>query len=333
VSPMSVTCARVSLGGRWQEMEEKNVALRAELQACHGEAVQAELTLAAAESERRAAEKEADASCRRGNECAEQVLQLQSEATFLSRALAEAAEDNARIECCAQEFARSHSTAADECSALRQRSEEAEAEMSSLRRLVSEFEGCASQEQAGRREAETRCDCLQAELSLAEARLTNRGTHVDLLLRDKERLWVQLERARRRGDGKGTKNDAMGERTKCESRNGPSTPVKSREVTTPGAATRRTAHNGTGAHPGGSQKLRSSSVTEVISKQDGRVADLERKIWHLQRALDKERAGHEQTREALLSRGPHPRSNTMLVRALVPDEQASVQAEEGSEAG
>merc|ERR1719190_253382 len=86
------------------------------------------------------------------------------------------------------------------CTALRCELEAALTEMSRLRLQAANAEISGAREQSGRCEAEAHGKHLQAELAVVEARLTNRGTHVDLLLREKERLWSQLSRARQAAD-------------------------------------------------------------------------------------------------------------------------------------
>merc|ERR1712039_759875 len=75
-------------------------------------------------------------------------------------------------------------------------------EASQQHRVLASTELRAANEAAGRCRAAAEVERFRAELDAAESRLANRGTHVDLLLREKERLWGQLSRERKRCEPK-----------------------------------------------------------------------------------------------------------------------------------
>ncbi|CAE8642015.1 unnamed protein product, partial [Polarella glacialis] len=85
------------------------------------------------------------------------------------------------------------------CGQLRSELEASQAEASRRRSLAAGAEQSAAFERSAKGRAEARNEHLEAELAAAQCRLANRGTHVELLIRERERLWAQLERSRRRG--------------------------------------------------------------------------------------------------------------------------------------
>lgn len=242
-----------------------------------------------------AAAEEANQSCR------QELRDGQSEAAFLRRALEEGAEVNAGLQSRVFEISSAHDRLFAECAALQRGFRAEEEEASQLQILAARAELRASREEGGRLEAEARRDCLQVELSVAEGRLINRGTHVDLLLRDKERLWGQLARARR------------GTCTNDESKEPPSTPQKDdvatgRPAGASGRVRPRSAAGSACSTPTKGPHRRSPSASagnesKTPAPQEERCLELERQLWHTQRALERERAGHEQAREALRVRG------------------------------
>merc|ERR1711920_317696 len=154
-------------------------------------------------------------------------------------------------------------------------------------------------EAAERCRARAEVERLRAELDAAESRLANRGTHVDLLLREKERLWGQLSRERKRCEPK-----ARHPANSCSSPT--SSPAKpSRPMQAPngeGLARSASVGNQPRQGKGGGKSLRSNSMQTTQNDHAvsaAGIAELERRLWHTQRALDKERQSHEETRDAL----------------------------------
>merc|ERR1712224_149687 len=175
-------------------------------------------------------------------------------------------------------------------------------EASQLHAVTARAELKASREEGGRLEAETSRDCLQVELNASEGRLVNRGAHVELLLRDKERLWGQLARARRR-----SANDDVKDTRRRPLEDAPDTPEKvampKRRSGYAGHTRPQSSGSRSSGTPSKGHAPRASSASNLQracgQSLDDRSLELERQLWHLQRALERERAGHEQAREAL----------------------------------
>eukprot|EP00928_Gymnodinium_smaydae_P051786 TRINITY_DN3540_c0_g1_i5.p1 TRINITY_DN3540_c0_g1~~TRINITY_DN3540_c0_g1_i5.p1 ORF type:complete len:338 (-),score=81.52 TRINITY_DN3540_c0_g1_i5:90-1103(-) len=330
--------ASVALGGRWRLLEEENLALRAELETRNRAIGLAESTaehaqqgwrLAEAQAERRRAEAEAAVA-----EVAALRLQLSSETCKLEEAAAahgamsqRADELNAAREALTSEGAQLRATLGNcESAAARFRSAAAGSELKLAR------------EEGLRCEAEASGERLRAELNVAEGRLKNRGTHVELLLREKERLWGQLSRARKRGDatapgsassaappGTPPRNAALSDSDVASSAGlrSCSTPAPRRAGAgggyppgSPGAAGSPSGPGSPGASlgspsPGAAKAVRNSrgpasrggGSCVSCAGGAGRCAaamELERKAWHAQRALERERKSHEETRERLM---------------------------------
>lgn len=285
---------RIGVGGRWREIEEENRTLCLELRAWQSEAALAHEQTEAAVHEAAMMRLQATAAEQACQRTKDEAAHLCNELSFVREALSEAAIASATLEsrACEAEDARQRLSA--ECSALQLRLCAHEEENFRMESISSKAELKASREESGRLDAETSRDSLKAELSVSEGRLVNRGTHVELLLRDKERLWGQLARARRSST------------TKDSSKDPPETPKKAT------ASSRSQPHAGTRPCSAASPVCRtppkglprrSPSASSVGDRRpqmvdEGRL-ELERQVWHLQRALERERQGHEQTREAL----------------------------------
>lgn len=303
---------RVGVGGRWHAIEEENRALASELQAWRGEAESAHGELATARREEQALQSQSAASeavCEASNQ---ELHDCQSEAAFLRQTLARGAEASADLQGQIFEVTGARSELAAECAALQRSLGKHEEQASQLQGLAARAELKASREESGRLEAEASRDCLRAELNIAEERLVKRGVHVDVLLQDKQRLWSQLSRARRSNCIETDSKDAP--RTP---KKGESAPIREHIASHSGHARPRSASSTpTKAPPKGSAcstptkvpcrrsvNTTANSDSRPLALQDERCLELQRRVWQLEKALERERAGHEQARESLRIRG------------------------------
>eukprot|EP00929_Paragymnodinium_shiwhaense_P040155 TRINITY_DN20987_c0_g1_i1.p1 TRINITY_DN20987_c0_g1~~TRINITY_DN20987_c0_g1_i1.p1 ORF type:complete len:341 (-),score=67.09 TRINITY_DN20987_c0_g1_i1:263-1231(-) len=304
----------VALGGCWQELEERNSALRALLQTSESELALAESARAQAIQAEEHFERSEVAEHTRRHQVEEEAGQLRCEVLFLRTALSEASQAGEEATSKAQASSSHAVSLRDEFAESQAALERESLAASSLRGKLAAIECRASCEASALAEAVARSECLSAELQVAEARFCNRGTHVDLLLRDKTRLWSQLEKLRKKND---SSNDAPAravEEEKALRRRG-----TSRSSSTPATPDRRASSGvpgGDAPSPLGESRssIRRSQACATPSKTrrpgagyntcgsqlEGQDAmELQKRLWHLQKALDAERAAHEQTREKL----------------------------------
>lgn len=301
-------------------MEEENRALVAELNAWRSEAARAQEASQAARHEECATQAEMKLVEESRRNAQNDAAELQSEVAFLRQTLSEAAAGSASLESRACDYGAARDRLSAELAMSQLSLSAQEGEASSFESIAARAELKASREEAGRLEAETSRDCIQAELNMAQGRLVNRGTHVDLLLRDKERLWGQLARARRH-----TSKDDVKE--------APETPKKAAtaaKIRPASASGRPRPHSASGQSCVTPPKLscrRSPSVSDTTDRRtaapppDEHCLELERQLWHLQRALARERAAHEQAREAMRINGW--RSKSVAVCASSQEEESS----------
>jgi len=299
---------RVAFGGRWNTLQEENSVLTAEIRASQEEVSWAGVELEAARRRNREVNDEATTLQSAFYESTLTSSMLTGELATMRCALGDASEAGAAAAQRAAE--RKYALEALESENMTLRSDIAVAQEAASRSelLAAAAEIRAAQERSGRHEAEACAENLTAKLSASEARLANRATHVDLLLRDKERLWAQLSRARRRSAG-ATVGEAgvstsrirqgklAADRDAVVNSQSPSGTSRLRYHGKPTAVTMgqrtvlsassasREAQKGSAAPPGGHER---------------EVAELQRQLWHMRRALERERVSHEQTREALL---------------------------------
>jgi len=262
----------VAVGGRWQEIEDANHRLSRDLAVAEEDAISQKSALAKAEAALQMAASR-DSSLREALEAKAAEAEALRESLVLSaQALAEtsAAASIANEE--VSQLTSSCSSFSFECQRLRQSLEESLAEASRTMTQLAARQQDLSLESSQKAEMAAKNLHLESELAMLQSRYTNQGTHVQLLLREKERLWTQLSRCR---------NTA------------PRSPAQHVEV-------------GARPRPVNEGRKRSSSLT--VKKQvegaaavhDARaLADLERKLWHAQKALERERSQHEVTKSEL----------------------------------
>lgn len=143
-----------------------------------------------------------------------------------------------------------------ECTSLREKLEAVHHETFQLKSQLGSKEQTLALELSLKRKAEARNEHLQSELCALESRYAKQGTHVQLLLREKERLWSQLNRSRAASDS-----------TRKES-------CKEPQADLPKECQAKVQTSSLRISRESSAKVRTSSA----------VAELERKLWHTQKA-------------------------------------------------
>eukprot|EP00927_Polykrikos_kofoidii_P072439 TRINITY_DN68558_c0_g1_i1.p1 TRINITY_DN68558_c0_g1~~TRINITY_DN68558_c0_g1_i1.p1 ORF type:complete len:408 (+),score=70.93 TRINITY_DN68558_c0_g1_i1:85-1308(+) len=331
---------RIAVGGRWRALEEENQTLAAELAAHRCEVSAATSACAAAESIVKGSEEIAAASQK---ECAEakiEATELRCEISILRCNLNEASEAAEQSRDYSEQLEKANEILLEELFLSQEDSDVLRKQASALRASGAACEVRVRHEVDAMAVAESSCERLRAELEVMESRLANRGTHVDLLLRDKERLWTQLSRARRQSEGGGgcggiaggkdhmtttkprelaidgnTDSSVNPNRELCDSSSGNGrveSEAKGAGVRTASAPSRPSKHTKKQptakarlSQPGsGDARIVAGVATPAACKsrtdcKESRTAELERKLWHLQKALEKERTAHEQTRATI----------------------------------
>lgn len=265
----------VAVGGRWREIEEQNVAQARHLKELRSEA---EVERAALQSSRmRVAELEALAAkfCLERDAEAAASQEFRAEIRILRTQLGDSCEQGSASQLQASELQAECVARLAEVTTLQEALEATRAEARSFRSQLAATAQRLALEQSSRNEANALVDRLKAELQAAEGRLINRGTHVELLLKEKERLWAQLMRARRVPE---VKRGAAG------------------DSSTDGPAAKPDAKP---AKPRVSSVAVKAKPPEQQAEGVACAPDLERRLWHAMKALERERASHEQTHRLL----------------------------------
>lgn len=193
VSNSSGKCAAanvaVALGGRWAVLEEERNAFAEALMASHES--QTSLSEALLEAERgcSAAKHAADSARFEAAGHALEVSELEVSLRSTQRFEAAAAEQNEEWKAHSAALKSESERLAEEQASLSTELAASHSELRELRSALTRVDVERGHEKAGRLAAESRIEGLRAELGSSEARLANRGTHVELLLREKERLW------------------------------------------------------------------------------------------------------------------------------------------------
>lgn len=288
---------RVGVGGRWRVLEEENDELSLELQTLRNEVASTRQELQVAKCGFAASASDADALRGECHETTVEVCRLRGELASVSASLWETSEArvvaNGRVD--QLEVARTELT--EECSSIQRSFEVLREETVQQRRILASSELRAANEGAGRCRAEADIERLRAEVEAAAFRLVNRGTHVDLLLREKERLWGQLSRERKRCEprAKVAENTTAAGGTQTHAKKARAPPGSGVEGGVRPASAGAQPRQGKGA----GKMLKASHQLATSNPAASSVAELERRLWHTQRALDKERQSHEETRESL----------------------------------
>mmetsp|Transcript_89449 Transcript_89449/g.158768 ORF Transcript_89449/g.158768 Transcript_89449/m.158768 type:complete len:293 (-) Transcript_89449:28-906(-) len=277
---MPLPTAAVTVGGRWREIELENESLVLQLGRSREEVDVAQAALRCAQDGLASADHLESALRSELAEALQDRDLAQEKWTSSQRACEELAEAAQLSHSWATELGESRDAFSAESYELKRELQVAEAEASRFRALAASSEQRTGLERSSRWKAEARNEHFEAELAVVQGRLANRGTHVDLLLREKERLFVQLAR-RRQGEAERPMRPKSAPMVKRGSSQGGDVP---------------------GSTPSMSTAAGKSDKGRAVCETGGTLAELERKLWHAQRALERERACHEATRNALAKR-------------------------------
>mmetsp|Transcript_62359 Transcript_62359/g.97029 ORF Transcript_62359/g.97029 Transcript_62359/m.97029 type:complete len:335 (+) Transcript_62359:68-1072(+) len=316
------TSVSVGLGGSWRALENENKRLAACLANATHEAARAEEYRQHAERAREhACKAEAVAFEERARAEIERA-EWRSEASALQKSLSESSDANTetstKLTLSSDTCNALHTELATCQQALRKESDQAAA----LRAKIASAESHAAQECTALAEMTASHECVSAELHVAESRLSKRAMHVDLLLRDKERLWSQVARLRKRSDAEchsfdnGGGQESVGRTSTSRSRSASEAPQSTPSKPSPKLGRRSSGQDLQSPVKGGNHDSLPSAQVQLTPEKrslrkgissaptDGNldVIELQKKAWHLQKALDRERSAHEQTREEMLQR-------------------------------
>jgi len=287
----------VAVGGRWRRLEDENIALAAELRACRDEVAVATEKSVLQECENRSVR--AENGLLEGEFFTETVAakDRRQELCVVELAFAETAKAAVHSAELAHEYELSSAMLESHSGSIREQMEKMQTELLKVRHRAIDDHNQFVQEETKCSSAELCCESLRSELDSAELHLRNRGMHVDLLLRDKQRLWEQLAQIRRQSSNTITQDQGRGS---AKGKTTSSTPTKSAG---PGSH-RRDPSAPSFRRPGATKvclpnQSQASNVKPTCMTENS--IDLERQNWHMRRALAREREAHEQTRQALLT--------------------------------
>ena len=246
----------IAVGGRWREIEDENAQLRRDLVASQVLREQQEADLNKASEELEALKSEALDLRQQAQEKIEEAQGLCEALESSEKAREQLEKQKLEAACREEELVATQEALCLEVKTLGQSLEEAKDLAKQLRAQLATKEQHLGLEMSLKKKAEAKNEILEVELSTMETRYGKQSTHVQLLLREKERLWSQLSRSREQKPCEPPK-------VRCEA------PVRPR--------------------PKSVRQKKQEPAT-------GLVAELERKLWHTQKALERERAAHERTR-------------------------------------
>ena len=181
-----VPVVTVAVGGRWQEIEDANHRLSRDLAAAEEDVATQKAALAMAEASL--------ISASSSNRSLHQTLEVKTEeAEALRESLVQSAQALAETSAAAslanEEKAQLTSSCSDlllECQRLRQSLEDSLAEASQARSQLAARQQDLSLESSQKAEMAAKNLHLESELAMLQSRYTNQGTHVQLLLREKD---------------------------------------------------------------------------------------------------------------------------------------------------
>eukprot|EP00435_Cladocopium_sp_Y103_P044250 s1015_g12.t1 len=273
-----MSAVTIAVGGRWREIEDDNSDLRSKLAISEAQISMQRSELEDASEKLRCATSEMDILQRENASKAEEMNALKDS---LRASKAEIAEMTISAEFSASMIGRMNSqqdASSEQIESLRLELQERFHELGQFKSQLASKEQALQLELTLKKKAEAKHQLCHAELCTLESRYAKQGSHVQLLLRDKERLWSQLARCRGSERKEQSKQDEPVEAVK--------------KVVDP--------------HRNQANRLRKSSTSRKNYDQTNAlpsVTELERKLWHTQKALERERAVHEATKAALGSLG------------------------------
>eukprot|EP00438_Fugacium_kawagutii_P029708 Skav204893 [mRNA] locus=scaffold1926:43080:43751:+ [translate_table: standard] len=212
-----MSAVTIAVGGRWREIEEDNSKLRSRLADLEHQSLTQKDSLDHVSQKLEVTTSEMHAL---RMENMSKTAELHSLEESFCASTAEIAEMKATAEVSALTIRQMNSqqdASSAKIQSLRQELEEALQQACQLKVQIASKEQALALESSLRKKAEAKNQLYHAELCTLESRLAKQGTHVQLLLRDKERLWSQLSRCR------GTKEPSM---QKQEDESGTRKPLK-----------------------------------------------------------------------------------------------------------
>lgn len=192
----AMSAVTIAVGGRWREIEDDNSKLRSKLADLEHQFLMQKNLLDHVSQKLEVATSETDALRMENMSKTDELHSL--EASFCA-STAEIAEMKATAEVSASMICHMNSqqdASSEKIQSLRQDLEEALREACQLKVHIASKEQALALESSLKKKAEAKSQLRHAELCTLESRLAKQGTHVQLLLRDKERLWSQLSRCR-----------------------------------------------------------------------------------------------------------------------------------------
>ena len=255
----SMSAVTIAVGGRWREIEDENSDLRSKLAASEALVSMQRSELEDAFEKLRCTASDMDILQRENASKTEEVNALKNS---LRASTAEIEEMTASAEVSAsmiRDMNSEQDASSENIESLRLQLEERLHELGQFKSQLASKEQALQFESTLKQKAEAKHQLCHAELCTLESRYAKQGSHVQLLMRDKERLWSQLARCRGSESKEQSKQD------------GPVEAVK--KVVDP----QRNQAN----------RLRKSSTSRKTYDQTNTlpsVIELERKLWHTQKA-------------------------------------------------
>lgn len=255
----SMSAVTIAVGGRWREIEDDNSDLRSKLAASEALVSMQRSELEDAFEKLRCTASDMDILQRENASKTEEVNALKDS---LRASTAEIEEMTASAEVSAsmiRDMNSEQDASSENIESLRLQLEERLHELGQFKSQLASKEQALQFESTLKQKAEAKHQLCHAELCTLESRYAKQGSHVQLLMRDKERLWSQLARCRGSESKEQSKQD------------GPVEAVK--KVVDP----QRNQAN----------RLRKSSTSRKTYDQTNTlpsVIELERKLWHTQKA-------------------------------------------------
>lgn len=194
----------IAVGGRWREIEDENSELRSKLVASEQQLAVHKDMVVSVSDQLRVATSEMDSLRTENTSKADQLLSLKES---LRISYAEIAEMKAQAEMSSSiiyDMNSQQDSSSEMIESLRGALEEKLHEASQFKTQLASKEQALALQSSLKKKAEAKNDLFHTELCTLESRIAKQSTHVQLLLRDKERLWSQLSRYR---DGKKENGD------------------------------------------------------------------------------------------------------------------------------
>ncbi len=194
----------IAVGGRWREIEDENSELRSKLAASEQQLAVHKDMVVNVSDQLSVATSEMDSLREENTSKADQLLSLKES---LRISYAEIAEMKTQTEMSSSiifDMNSQQDASSEMIENLRVALEEKLHEASQFKTQLASKEQALALQSSLKKKAEAKNDLFHTELCTLESRIAKQSTHVQLLLRDKERLWSQLSRYR---DGKKENGD------------------------------------------------------------------------------------------------------------------------------